>query len=161
MQAHRILKHPNTILQQPSRKVHTFSLSLKHLVDEMLATMQATSGVGIAANQVGALERVIICQPPEADPLIMVNPEITRQQGIRYVSESCLSLPGAWGLTARSEQVRVRALDLQGREFRIQADGLLAQIIEHEIDHIEGILYTERLAPRHTLRYDDTPPQQE
>ena len=160
MQANRILKHPNTVLQEPSRKVHTFGVSLKHLVEEMLDTLQDTHGIGIAANQVGSLDRVIICQPPQTYPLVMVNPEITRRQGARRVSESCLSIPGSWGMTTRSEQVRVRALDFQGREFRIKADGLLAQIIEHETDHIDGILYTDRLAPGHTLQ-DDARPQQE
>ncbi|GAJ10827.1 unnamed protein product, partial [marine sediment metagenome] len=124
---------------------------LKKLADDMLETMRKAYGVGLAAPQVGVPLRLAIIEIPEEEPLIMVNPEVTDQKGERNVTEGCLSYPGYRGETIRSEMVKVKAVDLNGEKIRIKGDGLLAQALEHEIDHLNGILYTERLVDKDSL----------
>jgi peptide deformylase len=112
----------------------------------MLDTMRATSAVGVAAPQVGVSLRVIVIQIPGEEEIALVNPEIVKRRGERLVEEGCLSVPGYQGQTKRSASVTVKGLDRQGKEVRLKAEGLLAQALEHEIDHLSGILYLDRLA---------------
>ena len=118
----------------------------------MVETMHSENGVGLAANQVGSLQKVAVIQLPDWDePMILINPEIVRREGEREVEEGCLSIPGYRGTVKRSERVRARALDLNGKVVRIRAEGLLAQALEHETDHLNGILYIDRLVSQDTL----------
>ena len=146
-----ILKFGEPILEQKAKRVRTFDAELKKLADDMLETMRKAYGVGLAAPQVGVPLRLAIIEIPEEEPLIMVNPEVTDQKGERHVTEGCLSYPGYRGETIRSEMVKVKAVDLNGEKIRIKGDGLLAQALEHEIDHLNGILYTERLVDKDSL----------
>ncbi len=115
----------------------------------MIDTMLDEKGEGLAANQVGSLRKVAVIQLPEwEEALVLINPEIIRREGEREVEEGCLSIPGYRGMVKRSERVRVRALDLNGKVIRIKADGLLAQALEHETDHLNGVLYIDRLISR-------------
>jgi peptide deformylase len=121
----------------------------------MIDTMRAAGGVGLAAPQIGRPLRVVVIEvpPPEADPtpaeerevIVLVNPQIVRRSGQRQVTEGCLSVPGYWGEIARSEKVVAKGLNREGREVRVKGEDLLAQALEHEFDHINGVLYIDHL----------------
>ena len=143
---------PDPILRKKARKVAKVLPRHKKLAEDMVETMQDQSGVGLAANQVGSLEKVAVIQTPEMeDPMVLINPEITSQEGEREVIEGCLSVPGWRGTVKRSEKVQARALGLDGKPFKIAAEELLAQALEHEIDHLNGILYLDHLISHETL----------
>lgn len=142
----RIRILPDPILRQKAKKVGKVPLSMKKFSEDMIETMHAEEGVGLAANQVGELQKVAVIQLPEwEEALVLINPEIVRQEGEREIEEGCLSIPGYRGLVKRSERVRARARGLDGKVIRINADELLAQALEHEIDHLNGVLYIDRL----------------
>ena len=156
---------PDPILRQQTRRVTQIPANMKQYTDDMVETMHAEHGVGLAANQVGGLQKVAVIQLPEwNEALVLINPEIIRREGEREVEEGCLSIPGYRGTVTRSERVRVRALDLNGKVIRIKADGLLAQALEHETDHLNGILYIDHLVSRESLwkiTYEADPPEPE
>ena len=139
---------PDPVLRQKARRISKFDDSLQKLIDDMIDTMRDANGVGLAANQVGILQRVVVIEMPQEEEqqlLVLINPEITRREGERVVEEGCLSIPGYRGELTRSLKVRVRALDRDGKPVRIKAEGLLAQALEHETDHINGTLYIDHL----------------
>ena len=150
------------VLRTPARRVRAFDKALRELVADMIDSMHAASGVGIAAPQIGVPLRVVVIGMPGARPFAMVNPEVVKRSGERTLSEGCLSVPGWRGEVIRSQRVLAKALDLRGREIRIRAEGdLLAQALEHEIDHINGRVYIDHVAepellwPLHELDADD------
>lgn len=122
---------------------------IRELVRDLFETMYAASGVGLAAPQVGVGKRVIVVDvsPVEENiaPLGLVNPEIVERKGLVEGTEGCLSIPGVEGVVPRAESVLVRALDPQGQPVRIRAEGLLARALQHEIDHLDGILFIDRI----------------
>jgi peptide deformylase len=119
----------------------------------MSETLHAEEGrVGLAAPQVGVSLRVTVIGLPEEEDIILVNPEIVRRKGQRLVSEGCLSIPGYVGQLYRAEIVTAKGLDIKGKEVRIKAEGLLAQALEHEIDHLNGVLYVDRMENKDSLR---------
>lgn len=133
---------PDPVLQQKAKRVRGVDAALRKLVGSMIETLRAENGVGLAANQVGDLRKVAVIQLPDDEKvLVLINPEITRREGEREVEEGCLSIPGYRGFITRSETVRAKAIDLDGKIVRIKADGLLAQALEHETDHLNGVLY--------------------
>ena len=137
---------PDPVLRQKARRVAKIDDSIQKLIDDMIDTMRAANGVGLAANQVGVLQRIVVIEIPEEEQVrVLINPEIARREGEREVIEGCLSIPGYQGELIRSVKVRVRALDRDGSPVRIKAEGLLAQALEHETDHINGILYIDHL----------------
>ena len=143
---------PDPILRQQTKKINPIPQSLGKYTDDMIETMHDERGVGLAANQVGSLRKVAVIQLPEWDEaLVLINPEIIRREGEREVEEGCLSIPGYRGTVKRSERVRARALDLNGKVIKIKAEGLLAQALEHETDHLNGYLYIDRLVSRETF----------
>src|SRR5690606_30319241 len=120
--------------------------SIRRLIEDMIESMYAANGVGLAAPQIGVGLRVVVIGMPDEEPFALINPEVIRRSGERRVDEGCLSVPGYRGQLTRSEQVTVRALNEHGREVRIKAENdLLAQALEHETDHVNGILYVDRL----------------
>ncbi len=140
---------PDKILREKAKKIGKIPPNLRKYTEDMVETMHSEQGVGLAANQVGSLQKVAVIQLPDWEkPLILINPEITRREGEREIEEGCLSIPGYRGTVTRSERVRARALDLQGKVVRIKAEGLLAQALEHETDHLNGVLYIDRLVSR-------------
>jgi len=144
---------PDTVLKQKAKKVHTIDRSIKKLIRDMLETMHDVPGrVGLAAPQVGVPLRVIVIGIPEEDDIVLINPEITRRRGERVIDEGCLSVPGYFGQIKRAEAVTVKGRDQNGKEVRVKAEGLLAQALEHEIDHLNGTLYIDRPEVRETLR---------
>ena len=137
---------PDPVLRAKAKKVRTIDAGIERLIDDMIDTMHEVSGVGLAANQVGALQRVAVIHLPEEEaPLVLINPQVVRKEGEREVEEGCLSVPGYKGFLKRSQWVRVKAMDRQGKSFRIKAEELLAQALEHEIDHLDGVLYIDHL----------------
>ncbi|MCH8893041.1 MAG: peptide deformylase [Chloroflexi bacterium] len=143
---------PDPILRKQAKKVAKVTPQLKKLVENMVETMRDQRGVGLAANQVGSLQKVAVIETPEMEePMVLINPEIMKTEGDRQVEEGCLSVPGYRGMVNRSEKVRVKAMGLDGKIYRVNADELLAQALEHEIDHLNGILYIDHLVDRDSL----------
>jgi peptide deformylase len=134
---------PDPILRQKTKKVRAIDSAIQKLVDDMIDTMRAASGVGLAAPQIGLSLRIAVIEIPEMEVITLINPEVVKRQGNRLIEEACLSLPGYSGQINRSLMVKVNALDRQGRKIIIVGEDLLAQALEHEIDHLEGILYTD------------------
>jgi len=147
------------ILRQKSKKVKDFGEVMQVLMDDMIETMQAANGAGLAAPQVGVLERVIVIQLPEdeEDPqsgklFALCNPQIVRADGEEEGDEGCLCLPGYAGEVKRATSVTVKAQDRRGRKVRIKAEGFLARVFQHEVDHLDGILYIDRVESPDKIR---------
>jgi peptide deformylase len=145
---------PDPILFRKARKIAKITPQHKKLAHDMVETMTEHHGVGLAANQVGVLERICVVRTPEMEEaMILVNPEIVKREGEREVEEGCLSVPGWRGMVLRSERVWVRWLDINDSKSRKEtAEELLAQALEHEIDHLNGIMYMDHLVA-HTKLY--------
>jgi peptide deformylase len=146
-----ILIWPDPRLKQKSAPVTAFGPELQALVDDMFETMYHAEGVGLAAPQVGALQRLIVIDTsPRQEgqkPLVFINPEIVHAEGKATYTEGCLSIPGeAEDTGVRAERVTCQALDRHGQPFTIQAEGLLAIAIQHEMDHLEGVLFVDYLS---------------
>jgi len=145
-----ILHHPDPRLRQKARPVERFDAELQRLVDDMFETMYAAPGVGLAATQVGVALRIAVmdCSREEGvrEPLVMINPEILEASDPEEVDEGCLSVPGVSDTLKRNRRVKARALDRKGKAYEVEAEGLLAQCIQHEIDHLDGKLYIDRLS---------------
>lgn len=157
----------NPRLRQKSRKVKTFSPALNTLITDMVETMHEANGMGLAAPQIDVLERVIVIELPKDEEdtqsgklYAVVNPEIVRAEGEDEAEEGCLSIPGWYGLVKRAEYVTVKGQDKKGKPLRIKADGLLARVFQHEIDHLDGILYIDRVESPDKLRRVE-PPEEE
>ena len=152
---------PDPILKQKAKRVRIIGDSVRKLVSDMLETKHSVPGrVGLAAPQVGVSLRVIVIGMPGEEDIVLINPEVVRRKGERLVNEGCLSVPGYIGEIKRAESVTVKGLDQNGREIRIKADELLAQALEHEIDHLNGVLYidrAERLFKPHKIEPEETP----
>ncbi|MSP78847.1 MAG: peptide deformylase [Dehalococcoidia bacterium] len=145
---------PDPVLNTKAKRVKTFDATLRRLVDDMVDTMRAAKGVGLAGNQIGVLLRIAVIEIPEENGRIRVfiNPEFVSRSGQREMEEGCLSYPGYRGNTTRSERVHVRAQDLSGKLFSVKAEGtLLAHALEHEIDHLSGTLFLERLISKDAI----------
>ncbi len=136
---------PDPVLRQKAKKVRKIDSSVQSLIDDMIETMRAVSGVGLAAPQVGVPLRVAVVEIPGSEVIVLINPEIVKKEGERIIEEACLSIPGYKGEVRRSVRVKVKARDRLGRDFRLKGEELLAQALEHEIDHLDGILYIDRI----------------
>lgn len=139
----RVLGDP--VLRAVTTPVADVTDELRQLIDDMFDTMHAAQGIGLAAPQVGRLERIAIVDV-EHRPLVLVNPEIVADRGSDRAEEGCLSIPDIYGDVTRPAQVTVRALDREGRPFELEATGLLARAIQHEIDHLHGKLFIDYLS---------------
>ena len=137
---------PDPVLRQKAKRVRTIDNSVKKLIGDMIETMHADPGrVGLAAPQVGISLRVIVIGIPDEEDIVLINPEIVRRSGERSVTEGCLSVPGYYGEIKRAESVTAKGRDPTGKEIRIKGNGLLAQALEHETDHLNGVLYIDHL----------------
>ena len=143
-----ILEFPDERLRKKALPVDVFDESLTRLVEDMLATMYAAPGIGLAATQVNVQQQVIVIDISEEknSPLILINPEIVARTGQEEMEEGCLSVPGVYEKVQRAERIRVRTSDVSGGITEFDADGLLAVCIQHEIDHLEGRLFVDRLS---------------
>jgi peptide deformylase len=136
----------NPVLHQKAKRVRKIDGSIQKLVDDMIETMHHIGGAaGLAAPQVGVPLQVVVIELPGEDVITLINPEVVKSRGERDVTEGCLSLPGYRGELKRSESVTVKGRDRQGKLVRLKAEGLLAQALEHEIDHINGVVYIDHL----------------
>ncbi len=142
---------PDPVLRQRAKRVTGIDGSIQKLIDDMLDTLRANSGVGLAAPQVGVPLRIAVIGMPDEEIITLINPVIVKRMGERALTEACLSMPGYHGEIKRSLTVKVKAQDRQGREVRIKGEGLMAQVLEHEIDHLNGTLYVDRLASTEDL----------
>jgi len=136
---------PDPVLRQKSKRVRSIDGSIHKLIGNMLETMHSVGGVGLAAPQVGIPLRVIVIGLPEQEDIALINPKIVRRSGERLINEGCLSVPGYVGQVKRATSVTVKGRNQNGKEIRIKADELLAQVVEHEIDHLNGALYIDKL----------------
>lgn len=151
MAMRRILHYPEPLLKQVSTPVAVIDDAIKSLAADMAETMYAAPGVGLAAPQVGVLQRLVVLDcAPKDEPrqlVVAVNPEIIAREGESFEEEGCLSVPAYYASVARSAQVTVRFLDLAGNTHELQVDGLWAIAFQHEIDHLDGILFVDHLSP--------------
>lgn len=137
---------PDPILRQKAKKVGKILPGIKSFTDNMIKEMHDYAGVGLAANQIGSLQKIVVIQLPGWEkPIIMINLEITDFSGSRKVEEGCLSIPGYRGFVDRPEYVQAKAVGLNGKKISFEANGLFAQALFHEADHLNGILYIDRL----------------
>ena len=143
-----ILHFPDSRLRNQARPVAEVDDRIRRLIDDMFETMYAAPGVGLAAVQVNVPRRVIVIDVSEGhdQPLALINPEILDREGEEEMEEGCLSVPGVYEPVRRAERVRVRALDRHGEPFEMEAEGLLAVCIQHEIDHLDGKLFVDYLS---------------
>ena len=140
----KILKEGDSTLRKTSRPVDAITPRIITLLDDMIETMRAADGVGLAAPQVGVLRRVVVIETPDEGLIELINPKIIAFSGEQKSEEGCLSIPGKYGLTCRPMCVTVRAMNRKGETFDINGKGLLAKAFCHEIDHLDGILYTDK-----------------
>jgi peptide deformylase len=145
------------VLRQKAKRVSRLDKSIQRLIDDMVETMQQANGVGLAAPQVGVPLRVIVLQMPEEEPMAIINPEIVKRLGEQEVNEGCLSVPGYFGEIKRSASVTVKGRDRQGKVIRIKATGLMAEALEHEIDHLNGTLYIDHVESQDKLHKIEAP----
>ena len=143
---------PDPVLRRKAKRITAIDASIPTLARNMIDTMRAASGVGLAGPQVGVPLRIIVIGIPEDDPLCLINPQIVGKSGERTVDEGCLSIPGYIGQVKRAVSVTCKGLDTKGKEVRIKATELLAQALEHEINHLNGVLYTDQLTSPDTFR---------
>lgn len=143
-----ILTFPDTRLRNKAKPVPLVSDEIRRTVDAMFETMYQAPGIGLAAIQVDIPLRIIVIDISEKQdsPLCLINPEILERQGTEEMEEGCLSVPGFYELVNRAETIRVRALNRDGEVFELEADGLLAVCIQHEIDHLDGKLFVDYLS---------------
>ncbi|MGO9836417.1 MAG: peptide deformylase [Polyangiaceae bacterium] len=151
MAVRTILHYPDARLREPGKRVEALTPELRRLIDDMAETMYAAPGVGLAATQIGEPFQIFVvdCAPEgqKSDLRVFVNPEILAREGSILFEEGCLSFPTAREEIERAEKVRVRAQDADGRWFELEVEGLLAVAIQHEYDHLQGILMIDRLGP--------------
>ena len=151
MALRKIVVEGDPVLKKKSRPVEKFDARLAELLDDMRQTLYSAEGVGLAAVQVGVLRRVVVVDVGDG-LLDLVNPEIIEAEGEQRESEGCLSLPGEYGETIRPAVVKVKAQNREGKWCIYKGDGLKARCFCHEIDHLDGILFTERLAPEASIQ---------
>lgn len=144
-----ILEFPDERLRQKAKPVEMVDDGIRKLIDDMFETMYAAPGIGLAANQVNVQRRLLVLDISEEknQPLALINPELLTREGQEESDEGCLSVPGVFEKVKRAEKIRVRALNRDGESFEMDADGLLAVCIQHEIDHLEGKLFVDYLSP--------------
>jgi peptide deformylase len=147
----KIVKYPEPVLQEPGELVTEFNGELRKLVADMFETMYASQGIGLAAPQVGVSKRVTVIDLSQgkdpAQKLVLVNPEVIVSEGRQYEEEGCLSFPEIREKVVRAAKVRVRAQDENGKWFEMDGEELLARAFQHEIDHLDGVLFIFRMSP--------------
>ena len=148
----QIVKEGDPILRKVSRPVTEITPRILTLLDDMVETMRAANGCGLAAVQVGVLRRIVVIETEESGIIELINPEIIAESGVQEEGEGCLSVPGKWGITRRPAKVKVRAMDRHGKIVEYKGSDLLARAFCHELDHLDGELFID---PKHLVRYLD------
>ena len=148
MAIREILHYPDPRLRTVAKPVEVFDDSIRTLVKDMAETMYSAPGIGLAATQVDVHQRVIVIDitPDKSDLKVLINPQLSELKGETVMEEGCLSVPGVYDNVQRAERVHVKAMDENGQAWEMEAEGLLAVCIQHEIDHLDGILFIDRLS---------------
>lgn len=143
-----VLQYPDPLLRNKAAPVSEVDADVQKIVDDMFETMYEQQGVGLAAIQVNIKQRIIVMDVSDnqTEPLCIINPEITYREGIQYETEGCLSLPGLFDKVERAEKIRMQALDRDGNSYEIEATGIKAICIQHEMDHLDGIVFIDHLS---------------
>ncbi len=141
---HPVVKIPAEVLRQKAAPIERIGKSHLALAENMQRVMRRARGVGLAAPQVGVLERLVVVAP-EGRPIVMINPEIVSAEGSVVGEEGCLSIPGLYGDVERFESIEVKALDKRGRETLYELEGMAARVVQHEIDHLDGVLFIDKV----------------
>jgi len=164
MAVREIITAEYAVLRQKAKKIKRVDASTQKLIDDMFESMHAASGLGLAAPQIGVSLRVLVVELPKdeedpgsGDPIALVNPVILKAEGEQFGEEGCLSIPGYVGMVRRAMKVTVKGLNRKGKEVRVKGEGLLARALQHEIDHLDGVLFTDRLEkPEDLYRITET-----
>lgn len=150
IKVHEIVKYPDPVLAKRGEDVTEFGEDLKTLVEEMFESMYAAHGIGLAAPQIGLSKRLTVIdvsfKKVPADKLVLINPEIVEREGKQFEEEGCLSLPEIREKVNRAAKVKVRAQNVEGEWFEVEGEELLARALQHEIDHLDGVLFIDRLS---------------
>ena len=152
MALRKIVKVGDDILRKTCRPVGDITDRIRTLAEDMIETMHEAEGVGLAAPQVGVLRRMFVVDIGDG-PIVLINPEILEKDGEQTGEEGCLSLPGKSGTVTRAEHIKIKGLDVDGNEQVYEGEGLLARAFQHEYDHLDGILYTDKA--EEVWRYED------
>jgi peptide deformylase len=155
-----ILTSDKPVLRSKSKKIAQIDGRIHRLIDDMVETLHDACGVGLAAPQVGVSLRLVVIHIPEHDEdepmagklFVLINPEIIKAEGEVVLEEACLSVPGYVGTVRRHEKVTVKAQDRNGKSYRVKGDGLFGQALQHELDHLDGVLYFDHLIENEALR---------
>lgn len=140
-----VVKIPNPVLRQVAAPVKKLDSKVDHLIDRMLNTMKMANGVGLAAPQVGTLQRIFVMAPEGMKPVVLINPEIVKAESTLTGQEGCLSIPGLYGDVTRPEAIVIHASDRKGRELEYELEGMPAKVAQHEIDHLNGVLFIDHV----------------
>ena len=145
MSVYNIVTKEDKILRKIAKPIPEITPNVKKMLDRMLETMYASNGVGLAAPQVGILKRAVVVDVGEGGPgpLKLINPEIVERSGVQNGPEGCLSCPNMWGEVRRSQYVKVKATNPEGEEIIVEGEDFLARALQHEIDHLDGILFID------------------
>jgi len=147
---HEIVKYPEPVLSRPAAAVTEFDAELKKLVEEMFESMYAAQGIGLAAPQIGISKRLTVIdisfRKDPKDKIVLINPEVIEEEGKQFEEEGCLSLPDIREKVRRAARVKVRAQNEKGESFEVEGEELLARAFLHEIDHLDGILFIDRIS---------------
>jgi len=144
MSVYDILLVPNEVLNQKSLPVKNINAGVLRVLDNMKDTLYAAKGIGLAAPQIGILKRLVVIDMGDGEVLELINPEIIAREGVQEGTEACLSVPDVFGWVKRDKKVKVKALNRKGEEIEVIGEDLLARAFQHEIDHLDGILFTQR-----------------
>lgn len=148
---YRILHYGEPQLRQPTKTVTEINDDIRQLIRNMFETMYAANGCGLAANQVGFGERLAVIDLGE-DPLVMINPRIIKSSGKESCEEGCLSFPGLREIVRRAKNVTLEAIDIEGNLYQLDARDLLARAIQHELDHLDGVVFVDRISKARKLQ---------
>src|SRR3954465_15041052 len=140
-----VVKVPDPVLRQTASNVLKLGKKQLLLIDDMIRIMKKANGVGLAAPQIGVLQRIIVIAPDGMKPTALINPKIVKAEGEYIGQEGCLSIPGLYGDVMRPEYVEVEAFDRRGRELVYELEGMPAKVVQHEIDHLDGILFIDKV----------------
>jgi len=139
-----LVEKNDPVLRYPASKVKNIDRVIQRILDDMVDTMRYAEGIGLAAPQIGISKRIIVAAPEEGEVVKLINPHISSREGEEVGLEGCLSLPGVYGEVPRSQRVKIKGTTPEGETTIIEADGLLARVLQHEIDHLFGVLFTDK-----------------
>jgi peptide deformylase len=145
--ARPIVKIPHPVLRERCRPVEKAGPKVLRLIDAMTRALRDANGVGLAAPQMASTERIVVVAPQGSKPVAMINPVITAWDGEEVAEEGCLSIPGLYGDVARAARIEVEAFDKRGRPLAYELEGMAARIVQHEVDHLDGVLFIDKAVP--------------